>query len=90
VDRLDHGQLNDQVRSLVTLAHEGDHGVQGSSFFPSYQDNFENEKHAYTTGAFMNQYLGVDSTFGIWTRQDGWNESAIQKAAKASADHDGW
>jgi len=76
------------AENAATAVHEGTHGIDERNGVPlrTRPDELGFERRAYDAQAYVNQGLGVDSAWGMWTTLGGFNPARIEAAAQASTD----
>jgi RHS repeat-associated protein len=72
--------------NAAVAIHEGTHGKDERLGVPDRgrSDELGYERRAYETQASVNEGLGTDSAWNLWTNAGGINQAAIEEAAQAS------
>jgi hypothetical protein len=72
----------------AVMGHEMQHGIDqraGVNQGNTRADSKARELRGFTTQSFINQGLGVDSVYKIWTVQGGRNDAEIESNAERGA-----
>ena len=74
-----------RVETAATVAHEGQHGIDGQFFGPTYNKEQwrATEYRAFTTQSYVNEAFNKTSPYGLW--DSGWKESPITNGMRDSA-----
>jgi RHS repeat-associated protein len=70
-----HGGTTQTAESAATVAHEGQHGIDGVNFGrpANKTELLITEFNAYTTQSYVNEGLGLTSPYGVW--EHGWKDN---------------
>lgn len=82
------GGSNLATEVAAATAHEGVHGLQFEATQWIWDEAMVNEIQAYTIMSYVNQGLGVNSAYGVWTIQKGFDPGRVDAYAVGSAE--GW
>jgi hypothetical protein len=74
------------TENAAVAIHEDTHGMDERNGVPdrTRRDELGYERRAYEAQAYVNEGLGVDSAWGLWTNAGGMNQAAIEAGAQAS------
>jgi len=74
------------AENAAIAVHESTHGIDQRNGVPdrTRRDELGYERRAYEAQAYVNQGLGVDSAWGLWTSQGGLSPARIEAGAQAS------
>lgn len=74
-----------RAETAATIAHEGQHGVDGQFFGPplNHAEWYLTENNAYTTESYVDEGMNVTSPYGLW--HTGWQENASTNELRVRA-----
>jgi RHS repeat-associated protein len=74
-----------KVELAAATAHEGQHGIDGQFFGPTYNKEQWRaaEKNAFMTQSYVNQAFNATSPYNLWEK--GWSDNSITNSLRESA-----